>query len=108
MKFLNPEEEATYSKLADTVAYVTFTESLKSVQDLPTIEDIDTETTLAVSNAVSEISFDKLLELTKDMSKEQIVKFLTTSISTVVMAAMNQHPEYTLQVMTKGMRGDFK
>lgn len=105
MKYLNEKEDKQYSNLADDVAYIIFSESCKSLGDLNLLNstEIDTKTVEVINNAVGEIVLDKVIEETKDLTREQLIKFLTLSLESSVMTTMSKHPEYTLKVMMRGM-----
>lgn len=103
MKYLNSEEEKQYCNLADEAAYIILSESCKNMSELNADKDVDLETVEIINTAVGEILLDKVIEETKDLSREQLIKFLTLTLESSVMNTMSKHPEYTMKVMMKGM-----
>lgn len=49
--------------------------------------------------AVGQILHDKIIDMTKDMSREELVKYLAESSFHMMTTIMNKHPEYKYKIL---------
>lgn len=98
------EELKEYSLFMDKVSYCLLINSQKNVAELmekdPNVVAADFHEELG--NAVGQIVYDKIIELTKDMSRKQIVKYLAQTASATALHVMNNNEEYRNKIAVIG------
>jgi hypothetical protein len=96
MILLRPEEEAKYSDFADTIAcsiHINSSEKLKG-QEPPKNQEELHAIGQRIGKDVGDATLEKSIEFLKDMSREDLVRWLTQSTAQVVISAMNTHPDF--------------
>lgn len=105
----NHEKEAEYSEFMDSVACSIFSESLKGIQSLSSTGMDDStirENAGSIGLAVGQIVFDKVIELSKDMSREDLVRYLAQASAAHVVEHMNSIPAYRTKILIRSMLTD--
>lgn len=103
MHVLNADEEGRYGLFMDKISYCSYTESMKAVESLNVTEfDTIKPHSQAIGMAVGQVVLDKVLELTKDMEREQLIRYLTEVTFSHVVGVMNDCPEYRKKIQILG------
>ena len=98
MKVLNSEEEDEYALLMDKIATVVFVESVKHVQELNESKVDPLKSVEEISMAVGQVVLDKIIDVTKDMSREKILRIFSEVAITYSINVMQKHPEYKMRI----------
>jgi len=94
LKIIPKEEEMAYAIFSGRVAYCILSNSSNSIQELhKTNSDVEGNTE-EIGLAVGQIVYDKVIELTKDMPREQLVKYLAEAIFDSASGMMTLNPNY--------------
>lgn len=99
MKVLDQEKEEWYSDNMDRIAKTVFKESFKSVM-LFNDNDVDpTKHSQDIGIAMGQVVLDEVIEISKDMSREELLKWTAELAISSVVNTMNNHPMYKLRIM---------
>jgi len=93
------EEMADYENIMTKIACLLYLESKKALMELNK-RDISTADTDAIGLAAGQILYDDIIELTEDMSREELVKFFAQSSIAFQIKNMNDDAEYRHEIMS--------
>jgi hypothetical protein len=104
MHVIDKEEERDYALLMDKVAYCGYLESGKAVKNM-NLEVAPTdlrELSEAIGMAVGQIVLDKVIELTKNMDRDKLVRYFAQTAFSHTIEVMNGCPEYRKKIQVLG------
>lgn len=93
---LEGPEKAQFSDFLAKITTEIILESVRSIKDASDFKPgmkIDKEFTIAAGGVLSQVTYDKVLELTKDMPKELMVKFMSEMATSCALESVNKMPE---------------
>src|SRR6478609_9722594 len=98
MKVLDKGEEASYNIFMDSIACCVFKESLKGIKECNDNNIDPTKTSIEIGMSVGQIALDKVIELTKDMDRDTLLKWFTEIAVVNVVSRMHESPTYRLKI----------
>jgi hypothetical protein len=103
MHIVSKEEEGQYGLLMDRIAYCGFLESGKAVKDVNKVDFEDLRPlSEAIGMAVGQIVLDKVIDLTKDLDRDTLVRFFAQVAFSHTIEVMNACPEYRMKIKILG------
>lgn len=102
LKIIPKEEENEYALFSGKVAYCILINSTNSIQELQKANADVVSNTDQIGSAVGQIVYDKVIELTKDMPREQLVKYLAEAIFDSASGMMTLNPAYIQALLLVG------
>lgn len=100
MVILTEEEEKRHVEIADTIAGIVYTSAVDALEEMHATE-VTEDISLAISLATGQVAYDKVIELTEGMSREDILKFYTHILGMYGMQNMMNNPMYSMKVIAK-------
>lgn len=102
MYAIRKEEELEYNMFLTKIACIIHEESQKNLKDLSnggelTLERIR-ETYLDVGAAMGQIALDKVIEETKNMPQDKIIRFLTELSCSINIRTMRENPSLVQKI----------
>ncbi len=94
MNALNTEETVKYVNMSNTIAYTIHKASLEAVTEIKEVDHIDMSTSKAISDRIAPIVLAKMQEITKDLDREQLIKFFTQCMSDNAVTTMMLDSNY--------------
>jgi hypothetical protein len=93
------EDLSLYDDFSTKVAVAAFKCTTDKIVELSDANVSVKDSTVELGMAGGQVVLDRVIELTKDMDRDTLVKFLAQSTSALVVKNMNQHPHYRMMVM---------
>ena len=97
MLVLRDEDKEEYEMFMDLTACSVYKNSIAGLSELKKIhteEEIIANDTDALGDAVGQIVLDRVIDLTKDMSREQMIRFLAQSSTQYLLVHMRRNEQY--------------
>jgi hypothetical protein len=94
------EELGNYVEMQTAVACVIYGETCKLLRGSK-IENIDSEFAMVTGDIVGTVVYEKVQELVKDMSREQLILWFAQSFSSSATQRMNHDPQFRMFVKVK-------
>jgi len=98
MKILDPEEEEEYALFMDKIATAIYLESYKHIKELHERHVDPLINTEEIGMATGQVVLDKVIEMTKDMPKEKLLRIFTEVAISHSVNTMQRHPEYKMRI----------
>ncbi len=98
MKLLNSEEEDAYAEFMNAVANSVFKESVKYVREFQDSNVDPLVNTEEIGMAVGHATLEVVTNFTKDMSREEILKWFTEVAIVNATNVMQSNPAYKIQL----------
>lgn len=102
MTVINKQEEVVYDKLTDDISLVIFVESCKEIEANKLVDEttpISHDEATVVGNVVGQRVLAKAIDITKDMTREQLVGLLAHSTAWYSTFLMNEQPLYFTKIV---------
>ena len=96
MKVINKEDIPDYGRLMESVAIVTFTESVKGLRDQNFADPKGYHEELGM--AVGQVALDKVIELTKDMDRDKLLRILAELAISNSVSMMSDDETYNRRI----------
>lgn len=101
MKVLEESEASEYAEFMDNVACTVFRESMKGVVALDDSGVDPRKHSIDIGTAMGQVVLDDIIEFTKDMDKDTLVKWFAEITIASVVGTMVAHPQYKMKIMAK-------
>lgn len=105
MTILEKGEETEYANFMDAIATAVFVESVHNVMELNKTNQDACDNIEEISMAMGQVVLDKVIDLTKDMSREKMLRIFTEMAIGYSVNVMQKHPEYKMRIaILNGMK----
>jgi hypothetical protein len=103
MKILDEgKEEDDYIRAMDAVSCTIYKSSLDNSKELYNAQGLNkvSEGSKEIGIAAGQIVLDKIIEITKDMSRDDLVRWLAQSSAHMLVSVMNNNPKYRHRIQS--------
>jgi hypothetical protein len=99
MKILDKEKEPEYCDFMDKIAITICKESFKGIRDMHDQNVNPTINSEELAMAMGQVVLDQVIEQTKDMSREDLLKIFSEVSIAHVVSAMQDNQGYKLKIL---------
>ncbi len=98
MKILEKGEESKFTDFMNEICTAVFMESYKSVEELKATDLNPMDNTEEIGASMGQIVLDKMIEMTKHMSRDELMKWFAEIAIMHATSFMQRHPEYKMLI----------